>query len=166
MRKRKANAILEYAFIIMIVMGVLTSLNYIIKRTVQARVKDHTDKEISLDGVAGGHGLEWPGTSLTWSGAESRSDRNESLGGSLLIDADSNSHNFSIFIPVPSIQGISPMKHKNATRDIQDVAVKPSPPNYPGHKRTHDGSKTETDNFPNPAPSPPPLEIPPGMSLT
>ena len=135
--KRKATAILEYSFVIMIVLGVLYGTYYIIKRSVQSQVKKQSDVHLGH-----GQGLEWPGTTLTWRDSEANFNRNEDIGGTIDIASHDSSSYTSIFIPVPSFGGMSPMKHKNASRAVQDSARNPDPQDNPEHKRNRNDKRT------------------------
>jgi hypothetical protein len=118
---RKASAILEYGVVITIAALFLAGINVFLRRHIEARVKAESDTTIGH-----GLGLEWPEQTYTIGGSRRVSDRNDAL---TQVRRDSSSSEWSITYSQPI--GSKIMKHKRASRHVQDPAVSPPAVNYP-----------------------------------
>ena len=65
---RKANAILEYGVLLVIIAGAMSGINFYLKRHIQARVKSESDWLLGH-----GQGLEWEASiGITRSSSDTR----------------------------------------------------------------------------------------------
>ena len=118
---RKANAILEYGLVIIIVLGAMAGINAFLRRNIQGRVKDESDLYLGH-----GQGLEW-GMSITRSDSSSSVDRVEQLGADFNIEAKTKSSSVTYSPPMPPRL----MEHKGSISHVQEAVTKPPTPDYP-----------------------------------
>ncbi len=121
---RKANALLEYGIIIIIVLGALSAMHYYIKRGIQAKVKHESDVHLWH-----AIGLEWPEQTFTYGTSDSSFDRYETPGRSGGSRTESEHGRWSVTYSFPVPRRL--MKHKQAARSVQDAAVAAPDINYP-----------------------------------
>ncbi|MBN3040558.1 MAG: hypothetical protein JW867_05480 [Candidatus Omnitrophica bacterium] len=119
---KKANAIIEYAVVLLIVVTFLMGINTFLRRHIEARVKDESDRTL-------GHaiGLEWPEQLYIVGGSSGEFDRYDEAGGA--VSRSSRNQDWSLTYSQPIGQRI--MKHKRASMHTQDAAKSPPTPNYP-----------------------------------
>jgi hypothetical protein len=135
---RKANVILEYGILLMIVVGAVAGVNTYLKRHIQARIVHEAEGDfpplvqgLSVRGGYGpGQGLEWA-SSMTIGGSSSTFTRNELPGENLRYTSGSSSSSTTLQAPVPSIQGWSVMEHKGSALHAQDAPSAATVPDYP-----------------------------------
>lgn len=133
---KKANALVEYGILLMIVVGAVAGINSYLKRHIQARIIDEADREglvqgLSVRGGSGpGQGLEWA-SSMTIGGSHSSTNRLESPGPDVIFSSQSTTTSFTGQTPVPSIKGWSAMEHKGSAISVQDSPSAPTVPDYP-----------------------------------
>lgn len=118
---RKANAILEYGVLLIIVLGAMAGINAFLKRDIQARLKYESDRYLGH-----GQGLEWE-MSITHSSSSSSVTRDEDVGADFRISSDSSSSSVTYSPPTPPYI----MEHKGSSLHIQDAATSPTTPDYP-----------------------------------
>jgi len=118
---RKANAILEYGVLIVIVVGAMAGINLYLKRHIQARLKRESDALLGH-----GQGLEWQ-ASISYSTSSSDSREAESQGANFDINTQSQSGSVTYTPPTPPYI----MEHKGSALHVQDAATKPPEPDYP-----------------------------------
>ncbi|MBU2103200.1 MAG: hypothetical protein ABH865_01370 [Candidatus Omnitrophota bacterium] len=124
--RRKANALVEYSVVLMIVAGAVYGMFTELKRTVQMKIKKESDQYIGH-----GHGLEWNGESLSIITSNSDYQRREIPGGEIVTQANADMGSVVLTAPVPSFQGYSPMMHKQAGLHVQDAAQPAPKPDNP-----------------------------------
>ncbi len=123
---RKANAILEYGIVIIIGLLFLTGIQLFLRRHIEGRVKDESDRTI-------GHaiGLEWPEQTYTVGGSSGSADRFDAVGGTVQRSSSQSDWSLTYSQPVPK----QIMKHKEAAMHVQDSAKSPPTPSYPELQR-------------------------------
>ena len=124
---RKANAILEYGIVLTIAALFLAGINVFLRRHIEARVKSESDKTIGH-----GLGLEWPEQTYTIGGARRVSDRSDysaQAASEARVERKSSASDWSISYSQPVPEKI--MKHKRASRHVQDAARTPPAVSYP-----------------------------------
>mgnify|MGYP001359123681 CR=1 FL=1 len=121
-RLRKANAIIEYGVVIIIVTLFLIGINTYLRRHIEGRVRDESDRTL-------GHaiGLEWPQQTYTVGGSRASFDRVDEAGGIASRSSSRNDWSLTYTQPV----GKKIMKHKRASRHVQDAARTPPSIDYP-----------------------------------
>lgn len=121
---KKANAILEYGILIVIVVSAIAGINYFLSRHIQTRVvaeARHTGLVQGLSADPGpGQGLEWA-SSLTFSHSTSSVDRSETIGGGVLSTSKTDGTYITASAPPPSLEGWSIMEHKGEAINAQDA---------------------------------------------
>ncbi len=117
----KANVILEYGVLLVIVLGAMAGINAYLKRHIQARVKHESDTYLGH-----GQGLEWE-MYITHTDSDTSVDRKEDIGADFRIVSKSGSDSITITPPMPPYI----MEHKGSALHIQDAPSKPSAPDYP-----------------------------------
>lgn len=118
---RKANAILEYGVVLVIILGAMAGINAYFKRHIQSRVKRESDRYLGH-----GQGLEWE-ASIGYTDSESSLDRTEQTGADFDIVAQSETKSITVTAPLPP----RVMDHKGSMLHVQDVVTKPPVPDYP-----------------------------------
>ncbi|MEI8349611.1 MAG: hypothetical protein WCI77_05615 [Candidatus Omnitrophota bacterium] len=92
---RKANAIIEYTFIIAIVISALAGMNAYLKRVVQAHIKRETDEHLYMPSS-----FLWQ-SSVTFRRQETEHDRREYAHGDTVVNVTSRSPSVSLHAPSP-----------------------------------------------------------------
>lgn len=133
---KKANAIIEYSIVIIIVVAAIAGINYLLKRSIQAKIKDEID---TLSPHGRGFGLEWEENTLNWRKAHTEFDRVEDIGANTVTQFKTRESFFTLSLPMPPYV----MEHHNASRDVQDVAVTPPQLDNPDHNNDSDDQETE-----------------------
>ncbi|MDD5194839.1 MAG: hypothetical protein PHQ96_04075 [Candidatus Omnitrophica bacterium] len=140
---RKANVILEYSMIIVIVISAVYGVYYFLKRSIQGKLKDESDQYIGH-----GQGLEWETNTLTITGVNSDYRRVETEGGGIAVNTEFEASHVALTAPVPSFRGYGPMMHKQAGVHVQD-AVMPAPtPQNPEEQNEPNEATNEPEEGP------------------
>ncbi len=124
---KKSNAILEYGVILAVVVGAMAGISFYLKRHIQARVKNESDRLLGH-----GQGLEWE-AKLSFNTAGTDTRRIEEKPANFEITHDSSS---TVISYVPA-QPPYVMEHKGSSQHVQDAPMQPPNLDYPDQE-THD----------------------------
>lgn len=131
---KKANAVLEYGILIMIVVSAIAGIHYFLSRHIQTRVVAEARRTGLVQGLSAdpgpGQGLEWA-SSLSYTRATSSTDRVETVGGGVVSTSRSDSSYITATAPPPSIRGWSLMEHKGEAIHVQDAPSAAPSLDYP-----------------------------------
>jgi uncharacterized protein (UPF0333 family) len=128
---KEANAIIEYSIVIAIIVAAMAGIHHFLKRSIQARVKYEID---TISPYGKGAGLEWEENTLSWRDSNTNYHKIENFGGNFTVSAVTREQYTTLSLPMPPYV----MEHKNASRDVQDVAVSPPKIDMPDHKNESD----------------------------
>jgi hypothetical protein len=136
---KKANAIIEYGIVLMVVVAAMAGIQSFLRRNIHARIKYESDSELQH-----GQGLEWD-ASITSESSINTFDRYETPGGTIIISSDDDTSSVTYSPPMPPYI----MEHKGSSIHIQDAAQMPPKPDNPDQgrsQRSSDGSKYPNGN--------------------